>query len=254
MSCGAIAKSVRLISCLSLMVSGLTAAIVDAQAPENTTGSIDDRAANITVAPLRLELEGANSTVTLRLNNPSSRKIGVQLRMFVWSQENGQDVYAPTSDVLVSPAITSIAPGDTQIFRVTRTTAVGTEEKRYRVAIDQLPDPELNRNGEFQPRLRFTIPVFVDRAAAAPAQLAWGLGRDELRLTNSGGQTVKVLGVQAVDASGRTLDLQRNGLRYALGSAAITWPFTNGCPKGPVTITATVDGQAVRAEASPSCN
>ncbi|GGD74189.1 fimbrial biogenesis chaperone [Croceicoccus mobilis] len=213
-----------------------------------------DRGANISVAPLRLELDGAATAATMRLRNPASRKIGVQVRVFAWSQVDGEDVYAPTSDVTVSPSIIQIKPGDTQVFRVVRTTPQGTAEQRYRVAIDQLPDPSLRHHGEFTPRLRFTIPLFVDRAAAQPAELAWTVSGDRLMLDNAGGQTVRIAGLQLNDAAGSSVGILRNGLRYVQGANNAEWQLDGGCPNGPVEVAALIDGEETRVQAQPACS
>ena len=54
------------------------------------------------------------------LTNTSERSLPVQSRLFAWSQADGEDVYAPSSDLIISPSIASIPPGETQIVRVLR--------------------------------------------------------------------------------------------------------------------------------------
>ena len=115
------------------------------EAPANAASSAPS--ARVTVAPLRLEMDGEKMQETLRVINPSDRPIGIQVRAFDWTQSDGEDVYAPTTDVLVSPAIVVIQPGDTQFFRVQRRALPPEGERRYRVAIDQLPDPEQAQSG-----------------------------------------------------------------------------------------------------------
>ncbi|WP_144095907.1 molecular chaperone [Croceicoccus sediminis] len=241
------------IALIALLAAASPLAAETSDTPANSAGAALDRGANISVAPLRLELGGAQTAETLRLRNPAARKIGVQVRVFAWDQVDGEDVYTPTTDVSISPAIIQIKPGDTQIFRVVRTTQAGESEKRYRVAIDQLPDPSLNRHGEFTPRLRFTLPLFVDRQTAQPAQLAWQVAGDKLLLDNAGGQTVRIAAVAMNDASGEALPLNRSGLRYVMGSKKAEWTIRSGCPSGPIEIAALVDGEETRVQAQPNC-
>jgi fimbrial chaperone protein len=212
-----------------------------------------DRGARLNIAPLRLELDASKTGATVMLTNTSSRPLPVQTRLFAWSQEAGEDRYAPSSALTVSPSIIAIAPGATQIVRVLRTGPASPGEKRFRLAVDQLPDPTLTKSGEAEARLRFTIPVFLDRDTAAPAAFAWRLAGNRLELANSGGLTARVLGVELKTAAGAALALERNSLRYVLGGSTISWGLANGCVTGPVTVTAQIDGQTANAQVSPTC-
>ena len=86
------------------------------EAPANATSSAPS--ARVTVAPLRLEMDGEKMQETLRVINPSDRPIGIQVRAFDWTQSYVEDVYAPTTVSLVSPFIFVIQSGDTLFFLV----------------------------------------------------------------------------------------------------------------------------------------
>lgn len=207
----------------------------------------------LSIAPLRIEIEGGSAGATLRLTNSSDHALPVQSRLFAWSQENGEDIYAPSSELVVSPSITSIPAGQTQVVRVLRKGAASPGEKRFRLAVDQLPDPALARPGQALTRIRFTLPVFVDREKAQPATFAWRIANDRIELVNSGGATARVLDVQVKTPDGRPVAVERNALRYVLGNSSITWPLGNGCSLGAVRVTAQIDGEAVNGVASPAC-
>jgi fimbrial chaperone protein len=206
----------------------------------------------LSVAPIRVELAGDESGATVRLTNASDHALPVQTRLFAWSQESGEDVYAPSTDLIVSPSIISIPSGETQVVRVLRKGAASSGEKRFRLVIDQLPDPTTMRPGQAQTRIRFTVPVFVDRDKAAPAQFAWRMTRTGLELVNSGGLTARILDVK-LSANGRDVPVEDNALRYVMGNSTIAWPVGNGCALGPVKVTAQIDGQTVDGSASPAC-
>ncbi len=207
----------------------------------------------LSIAPLRVEIEGGNAGATVRLTNASDHALPVQARLFAWSQENGEDIYSPSSELVISPSITSIPSGQTQIVRVLRKGASSPGEKRFRLAVDQLPDPALARPGQALTRIRFTLPVFVDREKAQPAAFAWRIANDRIELVNSGGATARVLDIQVKTPDGRVVPVERNALRYVLGNSTITWPLGNGCSLGPVRVTAQIDGQAVDGVAAPAC-
>lgn len=207
----------------------------------------------LSIAPLRVELEGSGAGATIRLTNASSRALPVQARLFAWSQAGGEDVYAPSSELIVSPSITSIPSGQTQILRVLRRGAASAGEKRFRLAVDQLPDPALVRPGTAQTRIRFTLPVFVDREKAQPAEFTWRIANDRIELANTGGATARVLEIELKTRDGRAVPVERNALRYVLGNSTISWPLENGCSLGSLRVTAQIDGQSVDALAASAC-
>lgn len=235
----------------ALLLQANTQETEQATAPAPAVG---DRGAMVSLAPLRLELAGAETSAILRVSNPSNREVGVQVRLFAWAQVDGADAYATSNDVMISPSIVHIAPGQTQIFRVSRRAAASDGEKRFRIAVDQLPDPALEASGEAQARIRFTIPLLLDRDRAPPAVPQWQLLTDGLILTNSGGQTIRVAGVELRDATGAKIDAPLSGLRYVHGGSTITWPLGGTCLAGAVQVTANIDGASVNAPVSPTCN
>ncbi len=236
----------------SFLSLGLASA-ARAEQPAAAAAPGADRGARLNIAPLRLEFDAGKTSATVMLTNTSARPLAVQTRLFAWSQAGGEDSFAPSSALTVSPSIISIAPGATQIVRVMRTVAVSQGEKPFRLAVDQLPDPASAGNGEAEARLRFTLPLFMDRATAAPAMLTWRLAQGRLELTNSGGQTARVVGLEVQTAAGASVAVERNSLRYVQGQTTISWGVNGACALGTVTVKALVDGQAVNAQVSPTC-
>lgn len=224
-----------------------------AEQPAAAAAPSADRGARMNIAPLRLEFDATKNANTVMVTNTSSRPLAVQTRLFAWSQQAGEDVYAPSSDLTVSPSIIAIAPGATQIVRVMRVGTPSPGEKRFRLAVDQLPDPSTAQGGEAEARLRFTLPLFMDRDKAQPAALAWRLSSGKLELVNSGGQTVRVVGLEVSKAGGAIVPVERNSLRYVQGQSAISWGVPNACALGAVTVKALIDGQPVNAQVSPTC-
>ena len=209
--------------------------------------------ARLNIAPLRFELDASKPTATLMLTNTSERPVPVQTRLFAWRQEGGEDRFEPSGELTISPSIIAIPAGTTQIVRLLRTSPVSPGEKRFRLAVYQLPDPAMAQSGQAEARLRFTVPVFFDRDKAAPARLEWRVAADRIEASNSGGATARIVSIEAMGVGGKAVEVQRNSLRYVQGGATIAWPVANGCALGPVTITAQVDGQTINVQATPAC-
>jgi fimbrial chaperone protein len=210
--------------------------------------------ASLSIAPLRTEIDSGAAGATVYLSNTSSREIAVQSRLFAWSQVNGSDTYAPTGDLILSPSISMIPPGETQIVRVLRKAGTSPGEKRFRLVVDQLPDPKSVQSGQAATRIRFTLPVFVDRDTASASSFSWRLKDDRLELANSGGATARVVTVAVKTLGGEDVTLGENTLRYVHGGSTIAWPIGRGCSLGAVTIVAQIDGQTVDAQPSSACS
>ena len=243
---------------IALILAGgsfLAAAVPAVHADETAAPApLAHNAARLNIAPLRLELDAGKSSATLMLTNTSERAVPVQARLFAWSQTGGEDQFAPSTALTISPSIIAIPAGATQIVRLIRTGAASPGEKRFRLAVDQLPDPTLARAGEAEARIRFTLPVFFDRDKAAPASLSWRVAADHIEVANSGGSTARIVSIEVKSAAGKLVPIQRNSLRYVQGNSAIAWPLADGCSLGVVTITAQIDGQTANVQAPPACS
>jgi len=125
-----------------------------------TTLALPAMAATLRVAPVSLELRNGTSTSSVRVWNDDREPLHVQVRIFKWTVEKGQNVLKPTTDVVVSPPMTTLQPGSENIIRVVRVSkspVQGTEQ--YRLIIDQLPDPAKRRPGTVNVLVRHAIPV-----------------------------------------------------------------------------------------------
>ena len=106
---------------------GFATAALPAIAQE-TAPAATDSAASLSIAPLRVEVDSGDEGATVYLTNASSRELPVQARLFAWTQDDGNDVYAPSSELTVSPSISMIPPGETQIVRLLRKVGAGKGE------------------------------------------------------------------------------------------------------------------------------
>src|SRR5580704_124123 len=118
-------------------------------------------AASLSVSPITVDVvtPATNATVTAR--NGESRPLAAQIRVFRWTQVDGQDRLEPTEDVVASPPIVTINSGADYVVRLERTAAGEVAgEEAYRAVIDELPNPNRQRNGAIALVLRYLVPVF----------------------------------------------------------------------------------------------
>ena len=97
--------------------------------------------ASLRVQPLSVEVTSPSQSTSITLQNNGSEVLSLQLRVFDWSQENGEDRLAPTNEVVASPPVARIAPGSSYTVRIARTSgaAAADAEESYRLWIDELP-------------------------------------------------------------------------------------------------------------------
>ena len=123
---------------------------------------------------------------------------------------NGQDVYEPTTDVIASPPIFTLAGGGTQLIRLgLRTRRPGAS---YRIHVEEIP--AAGAHSGIRVALKIDMPLHVLPEANARPALAWSVRRDaegflvaEARNSGTGPGPVSALEVQ--DGSGRSLATSR---------------------------------------------
>src|ERR1051325_6493292 len=90
--------------------------------------------ASIRVSPVLAEVRAPAGATALTLRNDNDRPIDVQIRAFGWNQSNGVERLEPTTDVAVSPPLTTVPAGAEYTIRVVRVSRRSLDgEESYRV-------------------------------------------------------------------------------------------------------------------------
>jgi len=191
-------------------------------------GSASAEAASLRVAPVLLDVTAPAGATALTLRNDEARPLNVQIRVFRWAQVNGVDRLEPTTDVVVSPPIATLAKGMEYVVRVVRTTPRPViSEESYRVIVDEIPDRMQRRNGLVNFVMRYSIPVFFAPPIAKLPKVTWSARRtgDTLVVTasNSGGRRLKISNVKLKDARGALVVNRKGLLGYVLNGTTMKW-------------------------------
>jgi fimbrial chaperone protein len=157
--------------------------------------------------------------------------VQVQVRVFEWRQDAGQDQLLPTTDLQVSPPMQSLAAGQQQLIRVVRSEPTPPATQRaYRVIVDELPTVDPRRSG-MQFVLRYSMPVFVQPDKDAPLQHTLQArltrlddGRPALEVHNSGSSYAQLADIGLGPAS-RPQIIHPGLLGYVLGGQTMRWPL-----------------------------
>jgi len=114
------------------------------------------------VSPLKIYFGSESNTASLKVVNDNPDTISLQLEAMTWFQdEEGQDQYAPTTDIIFFPKILSVKANEKRIIRVGyQGEPVGSLEQNYRLYLQQLP---VEKPGEISAKfvVRMGIPIFI---------------------------------------------------------------------------------------------
>jgi fimbrial chaperone protein len=180
--------------------------------------------ASLEISPVLIEIPAGGSVATVDVRNDDAQPAAVQVRLFHWSQSNGEESLEPTQDVVASPPIATVAPHTKLNVRVIRVAkqAVSAEDS-YRLVIDQLPQSDANGKTVVAMLLRQVLPVFFSPANPAPADVRWSIARGSrgyvLKARNSGDRRLRIAKI----ALGGGVTMGGGLLGYVLGHSEMSW-------------------------------
>lgn len=206
-------------------------------------------ASGLQVSPIGLRLPSTAQADALWLTNTGTEPVHAQVRVFRWSQANGKDILEPSRDLVVSPPMVTIAPGDRQMVRAIRQVpAPSGTEASYRVIVDELPI-----DGSDQPGLKFvlrySIPVFLAPAGDPPVratlQAMWDNSPDGmvLRVSNTGDGHAQIADVVWRGAKGQSMVLCPGLVGYALPGSTMSWHLPQGARQAGGAVKARINGE-----------
>lgn len=213
-------------------------------------GVVPAQAASLQVSPIRVEFAPTEQAQALNLGNNGSEPLEAQVRVQRWSQDGGNEQLSPADDIVASPAIVRIAPGQRQVVRLVRAHPVaGGRELSYRVLVDELPKKQAGQGGGLKVLLRYSIPVFVaptrqladqatGRASPAEADLSTvgarlergGNGKGLLYVRNDGISHLRISNLSLSGGDGSRQSLGNGLIGYVLAGQEMRWPVDVAYP------------------------
>jgi fimbrial chaperone protein len=148
---------------------------------------------SFTVTPLRVDLTPHASAAIVDVINTSPGPLTLQVQQRAWVQSDGRDGQAETRDLILSPPVFTLQPGEKQVVRIAmRGAPEARRERPYRLIISEVPTPQLRATPDasvFRIALRMDLPLFVAAVQATAADPAYSLDTANARLTVSNGGT-----------------------------------------------------------------
>jgi fimbrial chaperone protein len=190
--------------------------------------STSPQAASLQVSPVSIEVLAPGAAATITLRNEGPNPLNAQIRVFRWSQINGEEKLEPTDDVVASPPITALSPKSDYTVRLVRVTKrpVATGES-YRLFVDELPEPKARENRVVNLVMRYSIPVFFYPRDTAEAKLAWSVEQRGQRIyvsaTNAGDRHARISALTLHDGNGQAISFGNGLTGYVLGHSTMRW-------------------------------
>ena len=159
---------------------------------------------------IRLDLSMDQPVQGMRIKNNSDKTaVNLQVTSMSWKQENGKDIYTPTTDLIVAPSVMTIPPTRAQIMRIGwRSPTPVLDEIAYRVYVQQLNAAALNTRIGVQFKLSLGVPVFI-KPAQPIYQYNWivkrGSGGFSVTFQNTGNVHIQISRLELFDAQNKSL-------------------------------------------------
>lgn len=185
-------------------------------------------AGSFAVNPVRVTLSAAQSVAAVTVRNVGSEPTVVQLETSSWTQHDGADVLAPTSEVLATPPILTIQPGASRIVRVgLRRPPDAHQELTYRLFLREVPPPEPISQG-LRVALLVSMPIFVVPPRVAAPEVHWRAirthdGKIRVQAANTGGSHIQLGQLDIAIAAGGEKVSSRNMSEYLLPNNSREW-------------------------------
>ena len=220
--------------------------------------SVPALAASLQIAPVSLEIPAPGAAATVSLRNESTQPLSAQVRVFKWTQTNGEERLEPTNEVVSSPPTVTLAARANYALRVVRINkAPVANAESYRLLIDELPDPNRQKGGAVTLVLRYSVPVFFESPAAGGPRIDWSVEKRGSRVVvtakNSGDRHLRIAVMKVRDAKGTLVGFGNGLTGYVLAHSTMQWTAfgrTSGfSPGGSAAITAQSDLGPVNATA-----
>jgi fimbrial chaperone protein len=192
----------------------------------------DADAGSFQVNPIRVDLSRGATNTAITVRNDGAEPVVVQSNIVGWSQENGQDVYAPTPEALVTPPIMTVPAGGEQIVRVgLRRLPDPQRELTYRVYLQEVPPPPKPGFSGLQVALRVGLPVFVAPLAPPVRRLEWSVqvrpdGAVVLKAENTGNAHVQITDFELRSSAAGEPVAHESSLAYVLAGQRRQWTLS----------------------------
>ena len=212
-------------------------------------------ATSLQVAPTSL-LEARQRAGELWLTNSGTSPVTLQVRLFRWVQQDGQEQLLPTDELIATPRCgagrwtAAAGAGDASGQRAP------PAQRHYRLIVDEVPDLATRAEG-MQFVLRYSIPVFVQPSTGRLAPrlqarlMTLADGRNGVEVANTGDSYAQIADL-ALGSAARPRIVHPGLLGYVLPGQVMRWPIERtAIDRDNDQITAKLNGESEQTPLSP---
>ena len=193
-------------------------------------------AGEFSVNPIRLELGANVRSSVIGIKNEGQSKLSFQLQAMEWTQDAaGKDQYTDTQDLIFFPKILSVESGQEGLIRVGSKITAVSQEKTYRLFIEELPGAAKSAEGsaaQINVLIRFGAPIFItplkpqDNLDIETFSLTKGIVSLSARNTGNRHQIVQGINLKGTDSAGKEVYALALADRYLLSGTAKSYTTT----------------------------
>jgi fimbrial chaperone protein len=160
-------------------------------------------AANFDIKPIKIYLDPQTRIEKLILKNLSEEELTVQVKAYQWSQnEQGQDIYLETKDLVLFPRVATIKKEEEKIIRIGTNLNSGSTEKTYRIFVEEIPGAEKaeSKGSTVKMYMKIGVPLFISPLAKEEKGTIEAVrlqkGKAQIKVQNQGNLHFMVTSVQ----------------------------------------------------------
>ena len=149
------------------------------------------QAGSLSVMPVVVALSDHKVREAITVTNQGDERVTTHVDVVSWTQSDGKDIFAPTTDVLLNPGVFTLEPGQAQVLRLGwRGKPPLDTESSYRILLREVPPaaqaqrPSGALPSQVRVLLELRIPIYV-----APRQV---VQRPEWQTRRVDGDTLEV--------------------------------------------------------------
>lgn len=186
---------------------------------------------SVLIWPIDPKIPAEDKAAELWLENRGDATTLMQVRVFGWQQQNGQEQFQTQQNVVASPPLVRIEPGQRQLVRLIKQAPLpASAENAYRVLLDEIPTPQAHGDNQagLNLQMRYSVPLFAYgdglTPEAAKPQLSWRIaqvaGKSTLEVTNRGPGHARLSNVYLNDRR-----VAEGLFGYVLPNSTQQWPL-----------------------------
>lgn len=195
------------------------------------------------VSPVGIYLDRHAKSSVISIYNEGDETVNLQGKVMEWFQDqDGKDTYRESKDLLFFPRILQLESGEKKIIRVGLKVPAGSQEKTYRLFVEEIPGPREDESAatEVAVLVRFGIPVFArpvqEQQAGEIVSLHAESGKVHALVRNNGNVHFKITGITVTgrDARGEVAFSENHSGWYLLAGASRLYSLAlpaDGCGK-----------------------